>query len=119
MYIQNQLKLSGTAAHTIANQAANMSVNSIQIPWNKLRLSSNIFVKPTICPKCGYGWSISHHQNCPGRGKSCKNCAIANHFAEVCRKTKVKMKPKSSVNIVDDTSYEAGTIGTSARAGEQ
>ena len=51
--------------------------------------------------------------------KNCQNCGIANHFAKVCRKTKLQMKPKRRVNNVDDTTSEAATIGTSATVGEQ
>ena len=56
MDIQNQLKISGTAAHSTSNQAANMSVNSIHNSCNRPRPSSNTFVKPTICLNCVYGW---------------------------------------------------------------
>ena len=86
MGIQNQLQVAGTAVHTILKQAANTSVNSIQNPSNRPRSSSNPFVKPTICPNCGYGWSASHRRICPARGKNCKNCGVVNHFAKVCRK---------------------------------
>ena len=112
MDIQNHLKLSRTAAHSISNQAANVSVNSVQNSGNRPRLSSNTFVKPSICPNCGYEWSALELQNC-------KNCGIANDFAKVCRETKVQLKPKPRFNNVDDTISEAATIGTSATAEKQ
>ena len=68
MGIQNQLKISGTVAHSTSNQSAHMSVNSVQNSWNRARPSTNTFVKPTICPNCGYGWLASHRQNCLVRG---------------------------------------------------
>ena len=70
-------------------------------------------MKPTICPNCGYGWSAAHRQNCPARGKNCKNCGIANHFAKVCKKPK-QFKPKPRVNNVDDSISKTATVGTSA-----
>ena len=118
MGIQNQLKISGTAAYTVSNQIANTSINSIQKSWSRRRSTSNNFVKPTICPNCGYAWSASHRQNCPVHGKNCKNCGINNHFAKVCRKPVIPIKPKPRVNDVDDTYSEAATISTSATVGE-
>ena len=79
----------------------------------------NNLVKPTIYPNCGYGWSAAHRQNCPARGKNCKNCGIANHFAKVCRKPKHPFKPKPGVNNVDDSISETATVGISATVGEQ
>ena len=76
MGIQNQLKMSGTAAQTTTNEITSTTVNNVQGLWNRSRPSTNQFVKPTICPNCGYGWSASHRQNCPARGKNCKNCGI-------------------------------------------
>ena len=67
----------------------------------------------------GYGWSALHRQNCPARGKNCKNCGIDNHFAKVCRKPEQPYKPKPRVNNVDDSVSEAATVGTSATAAEQ
>ena len=119
MGIHNRLKISGKATPASLNQAPTISVNSIQNSWNRPRPSSNTSVKTTIFPNCGYGLSISHCQNCPALGKNCKYGGIANHFAKICRKTKVQMKPKPRVNNVDDTTFEASTIGTSATAGEQ
>ena len=72
MGIQKQLKISGTAAYTVSNQVANTSINSIQNSWKRLRSTSNNFLKPTICPDCGYPWSASHRQNCHARGKTVK-----------------------------------------------
>ena len=74
MGIQNQLKISRTIAHPTTNEIVIMSINSIQSPWNRSRPSTTTFVKPTICPNCGYGWSATHRQNCPASGKTCKNC---------------------------------------------
>ena len=48
-----------------------------------------------------------------------QNCGIANHFAKICRKTKVQMKPKQRVNNVNDTSSKAAIIATSTTAGEK
>ena len=86
MGIQNQLKISGTSIPNTTNEISSQSIKSVQGSWNRTRAPTNQFVKPTICPNCGYGWTPSHRQNCPARGKSCKNCGIANHFAKVCRK---------------------------------
>ena len=120
MGIQNQLKISETARYTVSNQAANTSINSIQKSCNRPRPTSNTFAKPPICPNWGYCWSAGHGQNVSARGKkTSKNCGIANHFAKVCRKTKIPMKPKPRVSKVIDTSSEAATIVTSATVGEQ
>ena len=116
---QNQLKISGTAAQTSTNGITSATVNNVLGPWNRTRPSTNQFVKPTICPNCGYGWSASHRQNCPARGKNCKNCAIVNHFAKVCRKPKLPYKPKPRVINVDDSVSKAATVGTSTTAVEQ
>ena len=78
MGTQNQLKISGISSQTTSNEISNTTVNNVQGSWNRSRPSTNQFVKPTICPNCGYGWSASHRQNCPARGKNCKNCVIAN-----------------------------------------
>ena len=119
MGIQNQLKISGTSIPNTTNEISNQSINSVQESWNRTRAQTNQFVKPTICPNCGYGWTPSHRQNCPARGKLCKNCGIANHFAKVCRKPKQPSKPKPRVNYVDDSVSEAATVGTSTTAAEQ
>ena len=119
MGIQNQLKISGTSLHNTTNEILSQSINSVQGSWNRTRAPTKQFVKPTICPNCGYGWTPSHRQNCPARGKSCKNCGIANHFAKVCRKPKQPSKQKPRVNYVDDSVSEAATVGTSATAAEQ
>ena len=119
MGIHNQLKISGTPTPNTTNEISSQSINSVQGSWNRTRAPTNQFVKPTICPNCGYGWTPSHRQNCPARGKSCENCGIANHFAKVCRKSKQPSKPKPRVNFVDDSVSEAATVGTSTMAAEQ
>ena len=119
MGIQNQLKMSGTAIHRNTNEITTTSINNVQSSWNRSRTATNNFIKPTICPNCGYGWSAAHRQNCPARGNNCKNCGIANHFAKVCRNPKHHPKPMPRVNNVDDTISEAATVGTSASVGEQ
>ena len=53
------------------------------------------------------------------RGKNCKNCGNANHFAKVCRKPKHPYKPKPRMNNVDDSISEAATVGVSATAAKQ
>ena len=120
MGIQNQPKISGTSAQTTSNarEITSASVNNLQGSWNRSRPSTNQFVKPTTCPNCGYGWSASHRQNCPARGKNFKNCGIANHFAKVCQKPKHPYKPKLRVNNVDDSVSEAATVGTAATVAE-
>ena len=117
MRIQTQLKISGTPTTNSTNEVH--SINNVQGSWNRKRPSTNQFVKPTICPNCGYGWTPSHRQNCPARGKICKNCGIANHFAKVCRKPKQASKPGSRVNYVDDSISEAATVGTTTSVTEQ
>ena len=119
MGIQNQLKTSGTSAQTFTNEITSVSVNNVQGFWNRSRPSTIQFVKPTFCPNCGYGWSPSHRQNCPARGKNCKKCGTASHFAKVCRKLKHTYKPKPRVNNVKDSVSEAATVGTSATLAEQ
>ena len=119
MGTQNQLKISGTSAQTTTNVNTSASVNNVQGSWNRSRPSTSHFVNPTICPNCGYGWSATHRQNCPARGKNYKNCVIANHFAKVCRKPKHSYKPKPRVNSVVDSISEEATVGTSATAAEQ
>ena len=119
MGIQNQPKISGSPASTTTNEITSQTINNVQGSWNRSRASTNPFVKPTICPNCGYGWSSSQRQNCPARGKNCKNCGIANHFAKVCRKSKQPKKLKPRVNYVDDSVSEVATVGTSATAAEQ
>ena len=119
MGIKNQLKICGTAAQTTTNEIISTPVNSVQGSRNRSRPSTNQFVKPKIFPNCGYGLSASHKQNCPARGKNCKNCGIVNHFAKVCRKPKHPYKTKPRVNNVDDSVSEAATVGTSATAAEQ
>ena len=119
MGIQNQLKISETPIPNTTNEISSQSINSVQGSWNRTRAPTNQFVKPTICPNCGYGWTPSHRQNCPARGKSCKNCGIANHFAKVCRKSKQTSKPKARVKYVDDSVSEAATVGTPTTAAEQ
>ena len=119
MGIQNQLKTSGTTIHQTTDEITTTSINNIQGSWNRSRPSTSHLVKPTICPNCGYGWSAAYPQNCPARGKNCKNSGIANHLAKVCRKPKHPFKPKPRVNNVDDSISEAATVGTSAVVGEK
>ena len=119
MGIQNQLKVSGISAQTITNEITSASVNNVQGYWKRSRPSTNQFVQPTTSQRCGYRWSASHRQTCPARGKNCKICGIANHFAKVCRKPKHPYKPKPQVNNVDGSVSEAATVGTSASAAKQ
>ena len=119
MGIQNQLKVSEISAQTTTNEITSASLNNVQGYWKRSRPSTNQFVQPTTSPTCGYGWSASHRQNCPARGKNCRNCGFANHFAKVCRKPKHQYKPKPRVNNVDDSVSEAATVGTSATAAKQ
>ena len=119
MGIQNQLKISGSPASTTTNEITSQTINIVQGSWNRSRASTNQFAKPTICSNCGYGCSSSHRQNCPARGKNCKNCGVANHFAKNCRNSKQRNKPKPRVNYVDYSVSEAATVGTSATAAEQ
>ena len=106
MGIPNQLKVSGTAIHQTTNEVTTTIINNIQSSWNRSQPSTSNFVKPTICPSCGYGWSATHPQNCPASGKNFKNCGIANHFAKICRKPKQPFKPKPRVNNVNDSIFE-------------
>ena len=69
MGIQNQLKISGISAQSTTSEITSATVNNVQGSWNRARSSTNHFVKPTICPNCGYGWSQSHRRNCPAPGK--------------------------------------------------
>ena len=117
--VQNQLKISGYSAQKLTNEITSTTVNNVQGFWKRSRPSTNQFVKPLICPNCGYGWSTSHRQNCPARGKNCKNCGIDNHFAKVCRKPKNPNILKPRVNNVDDSVSKAATVGTSATAAKQ
>ena len=117
MGIQTQLKFSGTPTTNSTNEVH--SINNVQGSWNRKRPSTNQFVKPTICSNCGYGWTPSHRQNCPARGKKCKNCGISNNFAKVCRKPKQASKPRFRVNYVDDSISEAATVGTTTSVTEQ
>ena len=55
MGIQNQLKISGTPTLNTTNEISSQSINSVQGSWNRTRAPTNQFVKPTICPNCGYG----------------------------------------------------------------
>ena len=114
MGIQNQLKVSETAFHQNTNEITTTSISNVQSFWNRSRPVTSNFTKHAICPSCGCGWSATHRQNCPGCGKNCKNCGIANHLAKVCRKPKQQLKPKPRVNNVDDTISEAATVCTSA-----
>ena len=118
MEIQNQLKISGTAAQTTTNEITSTTVKNVQGSWNRSLPSTNQFAKPTICPNCGYGWSwsASHRQKFPARGKNFKSCGIVNHFAKVCRNSKPSYKPKPRVNNVDDSVSESATTtaGTSS-----
>ena len=82
MGIQNQMKISGNATHQTKNATTTTSINNLQGFWNRSRPSTSSLVIPTICSNCGYGWSTAHRQSCPARGKNCKNCGIANHFAK-------------------------------------
>ena len=118
MGIHNQLKISGTSANTLSNQLAIPSNNSVQKSWNYPTTTTKIF-KPSICSNCGYTWSPSHRQNCPARGKVCKNCGINNQSTKVCRKPKNPIKSKPRVNIVGDVPSEAATVGTSATVEDQ
>ena len=77
MGIQNQSKKSRTAILQNTNEITTTFINNVQSSWNRSRPVTNNFIKPTICPNCGNGWSAAHRLNCPARGKSCKklrNC---------------------------------------------
>ena len=100
------------------NEITSTTVNNVQGSWNRSLPSTNQFVKHSICPNCGYGWSALHRENCPACRKNCKNCGTAKHFAKICRKPKHPYKPKR-VNNVDDSVSGATTVGSSATAAEQ
>ena len=116
---KEMLKETRTAKKALEVAMKTTSINNIQGSWNRSQPSTSQLVKPTICPNCGYGWSAAHRQNCPDRGKNCKNCRITNHFAKISRKPKHPFKPKPRVNNVDDSVSEAATVGTSATVGER
>ena len=96
----------GKVADSVLNQAANMSVKSIQRFWNIPRQSSNtsslqfalivvtggqlVVVRTVLLEKK----KLHHLWNCES-------------YAKDCRKTNVQLKTKPRVNIVDDTIYEA------------
>ena len=44
-------------------------------------------------------------------GKNCKICGVTNLFGKVCRKRKKQLKPKPTVNNVDEASSDAAIIG--------
>lgn len=52
--------------------------------------------KPVNCRNCGNIFEAGHKQVCPAKGKSCRSCGKANHFAKVCRSSPrgPKAKPK-------------------------
>ena len=83
---------------------------------NHVNQLTNLLSLRFVQTVAGYGWSASHRQNCPARGKNLKNCGIANHFAKVCRKLKHPYNPKPRVNNVDDSVSEVATVGPSTTA---
>ena len=89
--IQNQLKISGISSQLTTNEITSATVNNVQGWWNRTRSSNNHSVKAKISLNCGCGWSQSHRQNCPARGKNCKNCGIANHFARSVENQKLNI----------------------------
>ena len=72
MGIQNQSKISGTAAYSVSNQVAYTSIYSFKAPG--IDLNQQRLISPNLqFANCGYAWSASHRQNCPKPGKNCKS----------------------------------------------
>ncbi|XP_044179622.1 uncharacterized protein K02A2.6-like [Acropora millepora] len=52
--------------------------------------------------RCGKVGHYGHDPNCPARGKTCKKCGGANHFAQQCKtKSPKPVKPRSSGKLKD------------------
>ena len=54
------------------------------------------------CYRCGNVGHYGRDPNCPARGKTCKKCGGANHFAQQCKtKSPKPAKPRSSGKLKD------------------
>ena len=54
------------------------------------------------CYRCGNVGHYGRDPNCPARGKTCKKCGGANHFAQQCKtKSPKPVKPRSSGKLKD------------------
>lgn len=60
---------------------------SFQPPAKRYGQDSNSNPAPAPCPGCG-GFCVDR-LSCRARGKTCNNCGLQNHFANVCRKPRL------------------------------
>ena len=94
MGIQNQLKISGSPASATTNEITSQTINNVQGSWNRSRRSTNQFVKPTICPNCGYVWSPSHRQNVLPVARTVKTAESLTTLQKFVKNPKNLLNPK-------------------------
>ena len=100
---RNQLQITNSQPASHVNAVT--SQRSFRQPNQRPTTSS--FTRPSnqLCRNCGLTWSANHKDRCIGRGKTCNNCGLQNHFSRLCGKPKSSSnKPtRSNANSVEDT----------------
>ena len=73
--------------------------------------------RPTLyCSNCGGVWLPNHREKCIAKGKTCNNCGLLNHFAQVCRKQQknINVKPqdpkKKMVRVVEEERHPKDSV---------
>ena len=93
MGIKNQLKIFGSPASTTTKEITSQMINNVQGSWNRSRASTNQFVKPTICPNSGYGWSPFHRQKCPAVARTVKTAESLTTLQKLFENPKNLLNP--------------------------
>ena len=93
MGIQNQLKKYGSPALTTTSEITSQTINNVQGSWNRSRAPTNQFVKPTICPNCGYGWSHFIDKNVLPVARTVKIAELPTTLQKFVEKTKNLLNP--------------------------
>ena len=67
------------------------------------------------CSNCGGIWLPNHREKCIAKSKTCNNCGLLNHFANICGKqknmnTKPQYSKKQIVSVVEEEPHPEDAV---------
>lgn len=75
--------------------------------------SSTDVVRKYNCYNCGRAFGPNHLENCPAKDVECRSCGKKGHFANYCRKA--KLKPKMGATGANASGSQTGTNAKSVK----
>ena len=97
----DQEKLSTNIATAAPIETVDLSEEEVLAAISQYKRNKNSESKKvTKCFKCGFAWPhVGGMDECPAKGKICKDCGKMNHFESVCKSNKKKQKEVSALII--------------------